>query len=262
MPGAFLHPYAKPTRSDAEYLRIVRGRDATVWDDQGNEYVDAMASLWYANVGYGRTEINDAVARQMGEIAAFHCFEPFTNTPADAVAERIRALSPHPDGRHAAVLHCGWGQHEVRIVELKSGKLISQAALDVLQPTLDDRLMKRIRNRMLRQPVFAEQLDPIIEAERKIMAAEQAALDRIELQKRLHIKVGGTVTAYERDTFADAESPNRKKVTDYWWMPYGRFKGRGFRQIHREAPWYLPSVLPHVKDEGLRRNIRKFLHAK
>ena len=31
--------------------------------------------------------------------AAFHCFEPFTNTPADAAAERIRALSPHPDGR-------------------------------------------------------------------------------------------------------------------------------------------------------------------
>ena len=39
-------------------------------------------------------------------------------------------IAPHPDGRHAAVLHCGWGQHEVRIVELKSGKLISQAALD------------------------------------------------------------------------------------------------------------------------------------
>ncbi|MFM1746449.1 MAG: hypothetical protein RLZZ188_115 [Verrucomicrobiota bacterium] len=39
-------------------------------------------------------------------------------------------IAPHPDGRHAAVLHCGWGQHEVRVVEVKSGKLISQAALD------------------------------------------------------------------------------------------------------------------------------------
>ena len=36
----------------------------------------------------------------------------------------------HRDGRHAAVLHCGWGQHEVRIVEVKTGRAISQAALD------------------------------------------------------------------------------------------------------------------------------------
>ncbi|MFM9078874.1 MAG: hypothetical protein ACKOTE_01855, partial [Opitutaceae bacterium] len=35
----------------------------------------------------------------------------------------------HRDGRHAAVLHCGWGQHEVRIVEVKTGRAISQAAL-------------------------------------------------------------------------------------------------------------------------------------
>lgn len=97
--GAFLHPYAKPTRPDSDYIRIVRGRHATVWDDTGREYVDGMASLWYANVGYGRTEITAAVAEQMDAIAAFHCFEPFTNAPAEAVAERVRSLSPHPTGR-------------------------------------------------------------------------------------------------------------------------------------------------------------------
>lgn len=39
-------------------------------------------------------------------------------------------LALHRDGRHAAVLHCGWGQHEVRIVEVKTGRAVSQAALD------------------------------------------------------------------------------------------------------------------------------------
>jgi superfamily II DNA or RNA helicase len=137
-----------------------------------------------------------------------------------------------------------------------------KTALDVLQPSLDDRLMKRIRNRTMRQPIKAEELDPIIEAERKAMAQEQAALDRIELQKRLHIKVGGTVTAYERETFADAEGrPRSERATDFWWMPFGRFKGRGFKAIHAECPWYLPYMIKkgRITNENLARNIRKFL---
>ena len=38
-------------------------------------------------------------------------------------------VAPHPRGRFAAVLHSGWGQHEVRILEVKSGRLVSQVAL-------------------------------------------------------------------------------------------------------------------------------------
>jgi adenosylmethionine-8-amino-7-oxononanoate aminotransferase len=98
-PGALLHPYARPTRADADYLCIVRGEGARVWDRAGNEYVDGMASLWYANVGYGRREIADAVAAQMRAVAAFHCFEPFSVEPAEHLAERIRALAPMPGAR-------------------------------------------------------------------------------------------------------------------------------------------------------------------
>jgi superfamily II DNA or RNA helicase len=137
-----------------------------------------------------------------------------------------------------------------------------KTALDVLQPSLDDRLMKRVRNRAMRQPITAEELDPIIEAERKAMAAEQDALDRIELKKRLHIQVGGSITAYERDTFADAEGrPRGERAVDFWWMPFGRFKGRGFKAIHSECPWYLPYMLKkgRITNENLARNIRKFL---
>jgi adenosylmethionine-8-amino-7-oxononanoate aminotransferase len=97
--GAFLHPYAKPTRPDGEYRCIVRGRGARVWDRDGNEYIDGMASLWYANIGYGREEIARAVAAQMEQVAAFHCFDPFSNEPAEAVSARLAALAPMPDAR-------------------------------------------------------------------------------------------------------------------------------------------------------------------
>jgi putrescine aminotransferase len=97
MPGAFLHPFAKPTRET--FVTIERGEGALVWDEHGNELVDSMASLWYCNVGHGRREIADAVAAQMRDIAAYSCFEPFTNRPADALAERIVDLSPMTDPR-------------------------------------------------------------------------------------------------------------------------------------------------------------------
>ena len=57
MPGAFLHPFAKPTRE--QFITIARGQGALWWDADGNELVDAMASLWYCQVGHGRREIAD-----------------------------------------------------------------------------------------------------------------------------------------------------------------------------------------------------------
>ena len=58
-PTAFLHPFTPPTADD--FINIVRGEGAHVFDDEGNRYIDAMASLWYCNVGHGRGEIADAV---------------------------------------------------------------------------------------------------------------------------------------------------------------------------------------------------------
>jgi putrescine---pyruvate transaminase len=91
MPGRFLHPFARPARED--FITITRGEGALVYDAEGNEYVDAMASLWYVNIGHGRAEVADAVAAQMKVLAAYSCFDPFTNEPADRLAERLAGLA-------------------------------------------------------------------------------------------------------------------------------------------------------------------------
>ncbi len=108
MPGAFLHPFAKPTRE--RFVTIARGEGSLLWDADGNELVDAMASLWYCQVGHGRREIADAVAAQISTIEAYSCFDPFTNAPADALAERIAGLTPVPDAR---VFFAGSGSEAV-----------------------------------------------------------------------------------------------------------------------------------------------------
>lgn len=89
---ALLHPFARPAAED--FITIVEGNGARVTDAQGNTYVDAMASLWYCNVGHGRAEIAAAVAAQMRRLAGFHTFEKFSNEPADQAAEVIAGLAP------------------------------------------------------------------------------------------------------------------------------------------------------------------------
>jgi putrescine aminotransferase len=108
MTGAFLHPFAKPTRE--HFIPIVRGRGALLWDADGNEYVDGMASLWYCAVGHGRTSIGEAVAAQISELAAYSCFDPFTSPVADELAERLVSLTPVADAR---VFLCGSGSEAV-----------------------------------------------------------------------------------------------------------------------------------------------------
>jgi adenosylmethionine-8-amino-7-oxononanoate aminotransferase len=105
---AFLHPFAKPTR--ATFTVIARGEGALVWDRDGKEYVDGMASLWYCAAGHGRAEIADAVAAQLRTLAAYSCFDPFSNDPADELAAKLVALTPVPDAR---VFLCGSGSEAV-----------------------------------------------------------------------------------------------------------------------------------------------------
>jgi len=97
MPGAFLHPFAKPTRES--FITIARGEGALVWDSAGRELVDGMASLWYCAIGHGRREMAEAIANQVMTLDAYSTFDPFTNEPADRLADQLASVGPMPDSR-------------------------------------------------------------------------------------------------------------------------------------------------------------------
>ncbi len=93
-----LHPYAKPAKDSEAFRHLVRSEGVRLWDRDGNEYIDALASLWYCQVGHGRAEIIDAVAEQMKTLL-YNVFDPWANDVSEAAAARIAEVSPHPDGR-------------------------------------------------------------------------------------------------------------------------------------------------------------------
>jgi putrescine---pyruvate transaminase len=120
MVSPFLHPFTSPAKPRAEFITIVRGAGALVYDDEGNEYIDAMASLWYANIGYGNREMAAAIAAQVERLPAFHTFTTFTNEPAEELAARVADLSPF---RAARVFLCGSGSEAVDSV-MKIARLV------------------------------------------------------------------------------------------------------------------------------------------
>ena len=59
-----LHPYTDH-RAHAQNgpLVITRGEGVRVWDDQGKEYIEALAGLWCASLGFDNKRLVDAAYR-------------------------------------------------------------------------------------------------------------------------------------------------------------------------------------------------------
>jgi len=108
MAEPLLHAFAKPTKTD--FIRIVRGSGALLLDDKGNEYIDAIGSLWYCQVGHGNAEIAEAVAEQIRTLETYSIFDPFTNEMAEQLAAKLVTISPLPDSR---VFLCGSGSEAI-----------------------------------------------------------------------------------------------------------------------------------------------------
>ncbi|WP_371055300.1 aspartate aminotransferase family protein [Rhodosalinus sp. K401] len=73
----FFHPsthLAQFARGEAPNRVIRTGEGSHIVDREGNRLLDAFAGLYCVNVGYGRTEIADAIAEQARELAYYHAY--------------------------------------------------------------------------------------------------------------------------------------------------------------------------------------------
>jgi putrescine---pyruvate transaminase len=96
---ALWHPFSNMATVRHAELTITRGEDVWLWDDAGRRYLDASASLWYANVGHGRREIADAAYAQLTVLEDFNTFGDVANEPALMLARRLADYAPMPDAK-------------------------------------------------------------------------------------------------------------------------------------------------------------------
>ncbi|HLH57938.1 MAG TPA: aspartate aminotransferase family protein [Streptosporangiaceae bacterium] len=72
---------------------IVRGSGPYVYDNHGRRYLDGLSGLFVSQVGHGRTEIADAIARQASELAYFPLWS-YAHPRAIELADRLADLAP------------------------------------------------------------------------------------------------------------------------------------------------------------------------
>lgn len=75
-----------------EPIALVRGEGERVWDDQGNEYLDAFGGVLTVSVGHANPRVNAAWKEQVDKIA--HMSTLYANEPQGDLAEKLAEISP------------------------------------------------------------------------------------------------------------------------------------------------------------------------
>jgi L-2,4-diaminobutyrate transaminase len=66
---------------------------------QERELIDGFAGLYCVNIGYGRTEVADAIARQAHQLAYFHTFAGHSTEELIRLSDRLVKMAPTCDGK-------------------------------------------------------------------------------------------------------------------------------------------------------------------
>ncbi|MCO6691418.1 MULTISPECIES: aspartate aminotransferase family protein [Pseudomonas] len=93
----FMHPstHAHDHASGALKGRIITGAEGIrLRDHEGRELIDAFAGLYCVNIGYGRTEVADAIHRQAKELAYYHTYVGHSTEAIIELSSRIIDWAP------------------------------------------------------------------------------------------------------------------------------------------------------------------------
>ena len=94
----YWHPFADMRAViRSQELVLDRAEGYYVFDVDGRRYLDAAASLWYCNVGHGRTEIARAAFEQMQRLESYSTFADLTSPPVITLTDRLSEIAPVQD---------------------------------------------------------------------------------------------------------------------------------------------------------------------
>lgn len=103
----FLHPYTNAKAHEEQGPMIIeRGEGVYVYDDAGKPYIEAMAGLWCASLGFSESRLVKAATDQMNKLPYYHTFAHKAHLPGIDLAERLIKLAPVPMSK---VFFCGSG---------------------------------------------------------------------------------------------------------------------------------------------------------
>jgi 4-aminobutyrate---pyruvate transaminase len=90
-----IHPYTnlKTHQTDGP-LVITEGHGVFVRDENGKEYLEGLAGLWCASLGFSEKRLADAAYRQMLKLPFYHTFAGKAHDTGIELAEKLLSIAP------------------------------------------------------------------------------------------------------------------------------------------------------------------------
>jgi 4-aminobutyrate---pyruvate transaminase len=73
---------------------IDRGMGIYVWDDSGQQFLDAAAGLWCASLGYANERLAKVAYEQMRKLGYYHLYRGNSHEPGVELAEKLLSIAP------------------------------------------------------------------------------------------------------------------------------------------------------------------------
>ena len=92
-----VHPYTNLALHEQQGpLVIDRGEGIYVWDDAGNKYIEGLAGLWCASLGFSEPRLVEAAVKQFERLPFSHSFAHRTTAVTTILAEKLVEMAPAP----------------------------------------------------------------------------------------------------------------------------------------------------------------------
>ncbi|KRE24406.1 hypothetical protein ASE66_04020 [Bosea sp. Root483D1] len=73
---------------------VETGKGIRIQDATGKEFIDGFAGLYCMNIGYGRTEVAEAISRQAYRLAYYHTYAAHTTDELAILSDRLVRMAP------------------------------------------------------------------------------------------------------------------------------------------------------------------------
>ncbi|HEY0938737.1 MAG TPA: aminotransferase [Steroidobacter sp.] len=96
--GSVLHPFTQlkdfATGKSGPPTIVTGGKGIRIQDATGRSYIDGFAGLYCVNIGYGRTEVAEAISRQAHALAYYHSYAAHTTEELAVLGQRLVRMAP------------------------------------------------------------------------------------------------------------------------------------------------------------------------
>jgi 4-aminobutyrate--pyruvate transaminase len=93
--ASVIHPYTNLRVHEKDGpLVIERGKGIHVYDDAGKEYIEGMAGLWSAAIGFDEPRLVAAATKAMATLPFYHMFTHKSHMPGIELAEMLLDMAP------------------------------------------------------------------------------------------------------------------------------------------------------------------------